>query len=680
MLNNKVMYYSIISIMALILNLIINHKDLMNVKIRPADRTTKQANIRYSYFLIAANWYFAADIAWGLLYAYRDRDGVFPFLYSDCIFYFLFMFLTMLTWMRYVVAYLNKKGRRSKALLYGVWTLFTLGLVYLMINRFYPFIFSFNENHDYVPEPGRHIAFVLQIALYLVTTVYMLFISGRSSGEEKIHYNAVGLTCLVMDLFLILQITDPGYPFYAMGLVIGICVIHSFVEAGEKKEKEVYDHIATGLAEDYEAMYYIDIETGEYKEFSTSFEYESLNVPVAGMDFYAETRENIERYIHPDDREFAKSLYSKEAMLKNLTGRNSYSYKYRVMVDGHPRYFRFTVRRANDDRHFVLYEKDIDDEITAETMRLEDQKKHITYSRIAESLASNYDVIYYVSIEDSSYVCYETNNIFGQLEMQMSGDDFFAESQRRIPEVIHKSDRELVTEFIDRDHLISALKAHKRNSIDYRIMIENRGRYARMTVRKTSDGTHFIIGVENIDAEVRREKQQLKALNTEKELARRDELTGIKNKTAYKELETSVQSNIDNGVDYLPFAIVVCDANDLKRINDSEGHVAGDEYIKESAKLLCDLFAHSPVFRVGGDEFVVFLRGGDYSKREELMKRLRDQVLENQHSGSGPILASGMAEYNRGTDEMVSEVFDRADKEMYKDKQCLKDGNDHSYR
>lgn len=313
-------------------------------------------------------------------------------------------------------------------------------------------------------------------------------------------------------------------------------------------------------------------------------------------------------------------------------------------------------------------------------MRLEDQKKHITYSRIAESLASNYDVIYYVSIEDSSYVCYETNNIFGQLEMQMSGDDFFAESQRRIPEVIHKSDRELVMEFIDRDHLISALKAHKRNSIDYRIMVGNKARYTRMTVRKTSDGTHFIIGVENIDAEVRREKQQLKALNTEKELARRDELTGIKNKTAYKELETSVQSNIDNGVDYLPFAIVVCDANDLKRINDSEGHVAGDEYIKESAKLLCDLFAHSPVFRVGGDEFVVFLRGGDYSKREELMKRLRDQVLENQHSGSGPILASGMAEYNRETDEMVSEVFDRADKEMYKDKQCLKDGNDHSYR
>ena len=114
-------------------------------------------------------------------------------------------------------------------------------------------------------------------------------------------------------------------------------------------------------------------------------------------------------------------------------------------------------------------------------------------------------------------------------------------------------------------------------SIDYRVVAFKKTHYVRMTVRKTTNGTHYIIGIENIDDEVKREKQHLKALNTEKELARRDELTGVKNKTAYTELEKSVQSNIDNGLDYLPFAIVVCDANNLKRINDTRGHVAGDE-------------------------------------------------------------------------------------------------------
>ncbi len=541
---DNIMYYSIISGLALILNLIINHDNLTYLRNRSGEPNHEQAaEIRYRYFLIASNLYLISDVAWGILYEYHESDSLFPFLYSDCILYFIFMFLTMLTWIRYIVAYLNKRRRRNKALLYSVWTMFTLALIYLMINRFHHFIFSFNEKNEYIPGSGRHIAFILQIALYMVTSTYMLLIARKANGKEKDKYNAVGLTCLVMEFFLILQILDPKYPNYAIGLIIGICVIHSFVQAREKKEKEIFDHIATGLAEDYEAMYYINIETGEYLEFSASQEYASLNVPTTGRDFYAETRVNAVKYAHPADREFAESFYYKDTMLKNLVGKKSYSYKYRIMVGEQPRYFRFTVMRAYDDKHLVLYEKDIDDEITAETMRLEDQKKN------------------------------------------------------------------------------------------------------------------------------------LKALNTEKELARRDELTGIKNKTAYIELEKSVQSNIDNNLDYLPFALVVCDANDLKIINDSRGHVAGDKYIKECAMLLCGIFVHSPAFRVGGDEFVIFLRGNDYTMREKLMKKLKDKIYENLQSGSGPVLASGMAEYIPESDKLVSEIFARADREMYKDKHSLKKTN-----
>ena len=332
------MIYSTVSLLALILNLIINRDIFRNIRIRSAkQKPDKLAVIRYDHFLVAANCYFIADIGWGLLYEHHDIPALFPILYSDCVLYFLLMFVTMLTWIRYIVAYLDKKGRRSKVLLYSGWTIFTLGLVYLMVNHFFPFIFSFNEQHEYITEPGRHIAFILQIVLYMVTSTYMLHIASRSAGADKRRYVAVGLTCLVMELFLIFQVIDPAYPCYAMGLMIGICVIHSFVEASEKQEKEVYDHIVTGLAEDYEAMYYIDIETGEYREFSTSKEYKSMRVPVYGRDFYAETQVNVDRYAHPDDREFAKSLYTKEAMLKNLEGRNSYSYKYRVMVNGHSR-------------------------------------------------------------------------------------------------------------------------------------------------------------------------------------------------------------------------------------------------------------------------------------------------------------------------------------------------------
>ena len=304
------MFYSIISTLALILHFIINGEALSYFSLRGGQRRSEQqTELRYSYFLMAATFYYLADIVWGISYEHHDMSELFPVIYLDTIFYFVFMFLTMLTWIRYIVAYLDKRGRRSMVLLYTVWTMFTLGLIYLLINHFYPFIFSFNEKHEYIAEPGRYIAFILQIAVYMMTSSYLLYIAHKTNGQQKGRYIAVGLAG---------QIFDEDYPFYAMGLIIGTCVIHSFVEAGEKKEKEIYDHIAKSLAEDYEAMYYINIETGEYLEFSTSQEYESMNVPADGRDFFAETRVNAARYAHPDDREFAESLYYRETMIRTI--------------------------------------------------------------------------------------------------------------------------------------------------------------------------------------------------------------------------------------------------------------------------------------------------------------------------------------------------------------------------
>ena len=667
------MFYAIISLLALVLNLIINRDSLRNFRGYPGESSIEQkVTFRYNTFLIFSNFYFLADAGWGLLYENHHIDALFPFLYLDCLLYFFFMFLTMLSWIRYVVSYLDRHDRKSKTLLHSVWFLFILALTYLIINSFHPFIFSFNDEHEYIEEPGRHIAFLLQIALYLMTSTYLLVIALKSTGSEKSRYAAVGLTCFVMELFLIFQIFDEAYPSYAIGLIIGICVVHSFVEAGERKEKERYDNIATSLAENYEAIYYINIETGTFREFSKSKEYASMKVPVGGRDFYEETRLNIERFVHPDDREFAKKLHQKDTMLKNLEDRKSYSYKYRLLINGQPKYFQFTMMLAPDGKHFIISEKDIDDEMTAENMRLENQKKHVTFTQIAEILAVNYDVIYYVDIQDSSYISYECRNIYGEVEVQQAGDDFFADSKVNITNIVYKNDRDTVLDFVNKDNLACALRNQKGCYHDYRIVAFNKIHYVRMTVQKTADETHYIIGIENINDEVKKEKQHLKALNTEKELARRDELTGVKNKTAYTELEKSVQSNIDNGMDYLPFGLVVCDTNDLKKINDSQGHVAGDEYIKQSAKLLCDIFDHSPVFRVGGDEFVVFLRGDDYSNRDKLIQKLQHQVWDNLKAKSGPVLAYGMAVFTPEKDCLVTEILNRADKAMYKNKRALK--------
>ena len=185
-------------------------------------------------------------------------------------------------------------------------------------------------------------------------------------------------------------------------------------------------------------------------------------------------------------------------MLKNLKDRKSYAYKYRIMFGNEPRYFRFVVMLAEDGKHFVLCEKDINDTITAETAFLEKQKASITFTQIAESLASNYDAIYYVDSQTGEYVGFDSNNIFGELKVNQSGDDFFKTSKDNASILIHPQDRERLLRIFDNDYMISALEDKKQFSIEYRLIIDDRVQHTRLSARKSRDGIHLIIGVENI--------------------------------------------------------------------------------------------------------------------------------------------------------------------------------------
>ncbi|MCR4934793.1 MAG: diguanylate cyclase [Lachnospiraceae bacterium] len=667
------MIYAMVPASLLIIGLILNHESIKKFGFREKKQgESKRVAVRFNVFALTADCYLTVDMFWGLLYEHNDVPVLFPFIYVLTVFYFMFMLLTMLTWTRYIVAYLDRGGWKSEVMLHGVWGMFLIGVMCLLLNQFYHFMFSYNEANEYVGETGRNLSFLLQIAFYVVLSGYTLFVAHKSSARNKLRFRAVAATSVVLGASLVLQICFALLPSYAIGLMVGICIVHSYVILGEKKEKEIHDHIASVMAEDYEAIFYIDKETGEYISFAESKKYMNLNADASGRDFFREAVDSIEKCVYPEDWEYAKAFYDKESMLKNLEGRRSFSFKYRIMVEGEPRYFLFTVMSEKDGKYLIFYEKDIEDELVAETTQKENQRRTVTFGRIAESLASNYDVIYYVDVEAASYISFEVNNIYGQLQISASGDDFFEDIRKNVPQIIHKQDVDRVIDFLSKDNLLSMLENHNGRSIDYRLIVSGKPRFTRLSVRKTSDRTHFIIGVEDIDAEVKREKQQLKVLKSEKELARRDELTGVKNKTAYKELVESVQGNMDNGMDYLTFALVVCDANNLKQINDTYGHAAGDEYIKSTARLLCDVYAHSPIFRVGGDEFIVFLRGTDYTSRQDLLDKLREQVLNNKKAGAGVILASGMSEYRPDSDTSVTDIFERADKEMYENKQKLK--------
>ena len=438
-----------------------------------------------------------------------------------------------------------------------------------------------------------------------------------------------------------------------------------------ERQKEIYNQITASLAEQYDTLYYIDIATNTYREVSSTDTYKKLNVPATGNDFFAESRRSIRKYVHPEDQAKAIRLHYKDVMLDNLKSGSSFSMDWRLVVNGQVYHIRHTEIMARDGQHILVCIKNIDAEVQAKLALEETQKNSVTYTQIAERLASHYDLIYYIDCQSSHYAELSAKRKSGELKVQEEGDDFFETARKNADRLIFSEDRERVKLFLDRDRLISQLESRRQLTEDYRMNIDGgKTQYTRMTVTYSSDHSHFIICVEDREKDVRKEKEHLAALATANEMARRDELTGTKNKTAYHEMETELQRQLTE--ESVSFGIVVCDINDLKIINDTEGHKAGDDYIRACCRLVCRIFHHSPVFRIGGDEFAVVLRGQDYLHRESLISQLRRQVEENIRIGEGPVLASGLAVYQPDDDPSVEAVFSRADSQMYGDKARLK--------
>ena len=460
-------------------------------------------------------------------------------------------------------------------------------------------------------------------------------------------------------------------------LIVGLNDVDVIVRQREHddeiaRQKEIYDQITASLAEQYDTLYYIDIETSTYLEISSTDAYKKLNVPATGNDFFAESRRSIRKYVHPEDQDKALRLHYKDVMLDNLKNGGSYALAWRLVVNGQVSHIRHTEIMARDGKHIIVCIKNIDAEVQAELALKADQKKSVTYTQIAERLAAHYDFIYYINCETTDYAEFSTKKKSGELKLQEEGENFFKAAWKNAGRLIYSEDRERIRLFLDKDHLISQLEDRRQLTEDYRMVVDGgKTQYTRMTVTYSSDQSHFIICVENRDEDVRKEKEHLAALSMANEMARRDELTHTKNKTAYHEMEKELQSQIEEG--HEPFGILVCDINGLKVVNDTRGHKAGDDYIKSSCMLICRIFHHSPVFRIGGDEFVVVLRGQDYENRQDLVSGLRRQVEENIRVGEGPVVASGLAEYRPDADHSTEDVFNRADSLMYEDKTHLKE-------
>ena len=157
-------------------------------------------------------------------------------------------------------------------------------------------------------------------------------------------------------------------------------------------------------------------------------------------------------------------------------------------------------------------------------------------------------------------------------------------------------------------------------------------------------------------------------------LAYRDSLTGLRNTNSYWAWITDFDKEIE--VKNIDFGVLVFDVNYLKETNDRYGHDVGNKLIVSSARIISDIFKRSPVFRIGGDEFLAILQNRDLDDMEELLRIFDEECLnksvETENNAIPISIAKGFARYDYRTDLSFIDVFNRADDAMYDNKRKMK--------
>ena len=154
-----------------------------------------------------------------------------------------------------------------------------------------------------------------------------------------------------------------------------------------------------------------------------------------------------------------------------------------------------------------------------------------------------------------------------------------------------------------------------------------------------------------------------------KHVAYIDALTSMQNRSAYvRFIKRQVLNHKNNSG--TSFSFVIMDVDDFKHINDTKGHAAGDEILRQVGTFLTEYFEpfNCESFRIGGDEFVLLLEDMSLPDVEEQMKKMNEELFAK----IGVTVSCGCTDVDFDKSKPFDSALKTADKIMYNNKQKKK--------
>ncbi len=235
-------------------------------------------------------------------------------------------------------------------------------------------------------------------------------------------------------------------------------------------EDATYMDIAKALADGYYNIYVVDLETDKFIEYSSLVGGQKIAVERHGDDFFASSVRDAHR-IYEEDRDVFYAAFSKENIIKALDKQGVFTATYRLMDTGSPVYVNMKVTRMQPGSSKIILGVSIIDAQMKQQAHYEEMKKERAALVRVMALSDGYLSLYTVDPETGYYLQYTCSDDYDTLGTSKEGEDFFAQSRKDVPKVLHPDDLPEFLERFTKENILRDIEEHGRCTIRYRLMV-----------------------------------------------------------------------------------------------------------------------------------------------------------------------------------------------------------------
>ncbi len=271
----------------------------------------------------------------------------------------------------------------------------------------------------------------------------------------------------------------------------------------DARQGTTYSNIARVLASEYYNIFYVNLKTEEFIEYTSSVGGEELGNERHGEHFFAQSAADASRYLYPDDQENFRAKFTKENVLRTLNEQGSFVIHYRLQNNGEPVYVRLKGQRLGADSDYVIFGvSNVDAQIKQSNDLLKIRQEQLAYTRII-ALSDNYICLYYVEPETGKYVQHNASGIYTSLGLAAEGEDFFGASQREGLRIVAPEDLPQFQKQITKENILGEIARNGVFVFKYRLMIDGQAHPVslRAGLSDEADGKKLIVGVHFSDGE-----------------------------------------------------------------------------------------------------------------------------------------------------------------------------------